>query len=253
MDDIWQLCNGSSHIKPLHAQPVRIVESQEQVATNMLVDSADEQLILEQLLEASKPPLPENTGNYHYLITTPFRYPPLKYGSRFGSRNLGGIFYASSRIHTALAECAYYRFLFWYGMAEPPPKRRLDTAHSSFVVQIKTAHGIHLEQPPFDQFRDRLSHPADYRATQQLGEKMRNSGIEAFSYPSARDPRTGINIAVLQLTAITSRKPLRKEQWLCTTRDEKVSFVKMHCRNEGYSFSVDQFYHHQQLPQPACR
>ncbi len=252
MEDIWQLCNGNSHITPLQMLSFRLVESQEQIATNLLVDSADEQQVLEQLLEHSKPPLPENSADYHYFIATPFRYPPLKFGSRFGSRNCNGIFYASADIATAIAECAYYRFVFWYGMAEPPPRGRLDTVHTGFMVQMKTAHGVHLERPPFDQFRETVSHPADYRSTQLLGEEMRTGKVEAFSYPSSRDPQTGINIAAFTLSAIASKKPQDRQQWLCTTQAERVSFIKMLARNEMYSFTIEQFHHHHQLPQPAC-
>ena len=57
----------------------------------------------------------------HYLLATPFRYPPLPYGSRFGSRFEPSLFYGARSASTALAESAYYRFVFWSGMATPPP------------------------------------------------------------------------------------------------------------------------------------
>jgi hypothetical protein len=42
------------------------------------------------------------------LLTTPFRYPPLRHGSRFGSRQYRGIFYGSRSRSGCLVEGAYY-------------------------------------------------------------------------------------------------------------------------------------------------
>lgn len=69
------------------AQVYRMVESQEKVATMTLVDTLDE------LIEETKPSIRHQKPR-HYLIQTPFRYPPLKHGSRFGSRFEPSIFYA---------------------------------------------------------------------------------------------------------------------------------------------------------------
>ncbi len=55
----------------------RLVESQEQIATHALVESLEEQALLEQLLDESKPSYPQGLQKKHYLIATPFRYPPL--------------------------------------------------------------------------------------------------------------------------------------------------------------------------------
>lgn len=57
-----------------------MVESQEQVATLQLVDTLEEQALLEELLESSKPPVPADAEPLHYLLKTPFRYPPLRWG-----------------------------------------------------------------------------------------------------------------------------------------------------------------------------
>lgn len=63
----------------------RLVESQEEAATYALVDGLEVQAVLEDILKDFKPPYPEDIGKYDYLIKTPFRYPPLKHGSRFGT------------------------------------------------------------------------------------------------------------------------------------------------------------------------
>src|SRR5690625_4094619 len=98
-----------------------MVESQEQVATSRLVASLARQAVLEELLEASKPPVPLEVTGLGYLLATPFRYPPLRHGSRFGSRDEPSLFYGSRGLPPLLAEVAYYRFVFWKGMSRPPP------------------------------------------------------------------------------------------------------------------------------------
>ena len=84
--ELWRECRGEQAIAPLRGKLVRLVESQEQVATLQLVDTLEEQALLEELIETSKPHLPPSSETLHYLLKTPFRYPPLRWGSRFGRR-----------------------------------------------------------------------------------------------------------------------------------------------------------------------
>jgi hypothetical protein len=252
VSQIWQDCQGWERIAPLHETAVRIVESQEQIATTELVNTLDEQHVLEQLLETTKPALPQGADAYDYLISTPFRYPPLPYGSRFGQRLQSGIYYGSLTIDTALAECAYYRFVFWSGMAVPPPGARLTTAHTTFEVQVAAARGIALDAKPFNQHTAVISDPAQYGASQQLGSTMREAGVEAFTFHSARDAEAGSNIGVFTLSAIQSRKPVNLRQWICTTTGEAVSFIEVHANRQPYSFSLSGFLVNSILPVPAC-
>ena len=82
---IWTTCQGQNHIGQLSGSLYRLVESQEQVATMGYVDTLYEQVLLEELLESVKPPYPDGLQGYHYLLTTPFRYPPLLMGVAFWS------------------------------------------------------------------------------------------------------------------------------------------------------------------------
>jgi len=111
---IWTRCAGDSEIRPLHNSPWRVVEAQHQVSTRKLVDSAEEQALLEDLIDRVKPP-DATGGRLHYLLFTPFRYPPLAHGSRFGGRHERGIWYGSVERRSAFAEVAYYRLLFLEG------------------------------------------------------------------------------------------------------------------------------------------
>ncbi|MEN8175315.1 MAG: RES family NAD+ phosphorylase [Pseudomonadota bacterium] len=207
---------------------MRMVESQEQVATRSLVDGLTEQALLENLLETSKPPLRPGTEKLHYLLAAPFRYPPLRHGSRFGSRFEPGIFYGSHRFETLAAETAYYRFVFWRGMTTPPPSGRISTEHTAFSVNYATEHGLRLQDPPFARHKKSLASPSDYAATQATGAAMRAKDIAAFEYLSARDPKQGLNVGLFTPAALKSRKPLRQQNWLCETNAESVQFRRPH-------------------------
>ena len=58
----------------LAADVWRGVEGRHQVATLKLTESIPEQEILEELLVASKPPLPQDARGLHPFVATPFRY-----------------------------------------------------------------------------------------------------------------------------------------------------------------------------------
>ncbi|MCH9697845.1 MAG: RES family NAD+ phosphorylase [Gammaproteobacteria bacterium] len=250
MERLWQTCDGVTHINTLQTRGVRIVESQEQIATMSLVDSSSEQAILEELLETSKPPCPDNSTSYHYLIKTPFRYPPLRYGSRFGLASQTGLFYASQALETALTECAYYRLIFLSGM-ETPPDKHIITEHTTFKVSIETSLGIALNQQPFDYYQASISNPVDYSVSQQLGSDMRDSGVQAFTYHSARGSQPGINIGIFEISAIKSKKPYGLEEWLCSTANDAVTFISKLRKSTRFHFGIDEFLVESQLPSPA--
>jgi hypothetical protein len=247
--DIWASCKDAVVPKLLQGELIRIVENQEQVATNGLVDSLEEQALLEQLLEASKPPTPPDTAGLHYLLATPFRYPPLRYGSRFGVRQEPSLFYGSKELKAALAETAYYRFVFWSGMEEPPPSGSLTTELTTFGAFYLVTRGVSLYEEPFLQFEEQLMNPTTYSETQEFGRNMREYGIEGFEYRSARDPDGGINVALYYAKAFPHAKPTCQELWMCSVNEEKVSFY-----NKGYGtrrYERELFLVNDELPAPA--
>lgn len=246
--DIWTACREEVTFLTIEGEALRIVESQEQVATNNLVDSLTEQSLLEEMLERSKPPLPVGTEGLHYLLATPFRYPPLPCGSRFGRRFEPGLFYSSQKLATALSEAAYYRFVFWSGMEKPPPSSRLITQHTAFAANYRTVAGLQLQHPPFAAYEKFLTNPSDYSITQQVGSAMRAEGVSAFEYTSARDPDKGINVALYTPEAFTNNEPAYQQSWLCETRADKVIFAG---QNEVYQFELDNYLFDGRFPQPA--
>jgi RES domain len=247
--DIWSACRSAAEAIVLEGAVWRLVESQEQVATNSLVHTLAEQALLEQLIESTKPAPPPAAAGLHYLLLTPFRYPPLRYGSRFGRRTEPSLYYGSRGTQTVLAESAYYRFVFWSGM-ETAPDEPLNTRHTVFCTDVRTARGLRLQEPPFAEFADRIRDRSHYDSTQALGTAMRESGIEAFEYCSARDEEGGINVALFSPAALASRRPHHQVEWLCETRAQTVRFYS-HEAHELRQFPLQQFLVDGALPTPA--
>jgi hypothetical protein len=189
-----------------------VVEAQHIVSTLALVDTIDEQQLLEQLLDASKPPVPPDCRQLHYLLATPFRYGAASpAGSRFRRAGLTpGVFYASQTVATAVAEMAFRRLLFY---AESPhtPWPANASEYTAFAVRFRTAAGLDLTTPPFEKQQARWSHPSDYTACQALADAAREAGVQALRYASARAP--GRNIALLTCRAFGSREPLERQRW----------------------------------------
>lgn len=251
MQDIWAACAGEQQVQPLRGTLIRLVESQEQVATQQLVDNLEEQSLLEELLETSKPPLPPHSESLHYLLRTPFRYPPLRWGSRFGSRDQPSLFYGARKLATAMAETAYYRLLFWEGMEVPPPSGRIRSAHTSFEARYSVKRGLRLQSAAFASARAALLDPADYRATQTLGQRMREAGVGAFEYLSARCPEQGLNVGLFTPAAFAEAQPRKQTLWLCETLGDRVSFKCALGPDQPRTFLREQFLHDGRLPRPA--
>lgn len=224
------------------------MESQHQIATRKLVGSEAEQRLLEEMIDSVKPPLRAGAA-LHYLLFTPFRYPPLQHGSRFGTRVERGIWYGSESRSTVFAEVAYYRLLFLEGTAaalEP-----LEAHLTVFRILVRTPRGIDLLSDQFRRFADLIASPASYAATQLLGREMRESRVEALRYPSARDAG-GVNVAVLDPAAFGRRQPRALEIWHCTATRESVEFgSRDYFRRSAHRFEREQFLVGGRLPAPA--
>jgi hypothetical protein len=247
---IWEDCKGAQQIRPVAGTVYRLVESQEQIATLGYVDTLEEQALLEEMLETTKPPYPFTTEDFHYLLKTPFRYPPLKWGSRFGRIHEPGIFYGGSNTQTTLVESAYYRFVFWYSIDATPIKNSIRTEHTLFCADYQSAQAIQLQSTPFNQFLTTLTHPQDYVPTQQLGTAMRAAGVEVFEYISARDPQQGICVGLFSPSVFIQKRPTEITAWLCEVRANEVAF-KQRDKADVIRYSLDTFLVNGELPLPA--
>ncbi len=250
MQDIWESCQGEHHIGHISGTVYRLVESQEQIATLHYVDSLEEQALLEEMLETVKPAYPDDYQQYDYLLKTPFRYPPLDWGSRFGRVHEPSIFYGATNTNTTLAESAYYRFIFWYSMDTDPIKNKMRTEHTLFSVRYHSNNGVRLHQPPFNQHHDQLTHPKHYQHCQQLGSTMRDNNVDVFEYSSARDPEEGHCVGLFNPYAFVQKQPKETQQWLCELSATEVAFKSMQ-KNTIKIYKVEDFYYEEKLPLPA--
>lgn len=250
--DIWKKCKGKNKIVKLKNTAWRIVETQEIIATRKLVDSFEEYTILEKLIESQKPKLRLGMLNTHPLHYTPFRYPPLKHGSRFGNKFEPSLWYGALTIDSVLAEKAYYQLNFLrashchFGIVE--------SLLTIFSSEIKTKHGMKLELEPFSKYVNEISSPLSYTSSQQLGTNMRSSAIEAFTYQSARDPNKGINVGLFTPKAFLHTKPNHSsfQTWQSISNKDVVEFIKSSTiENESKIYPLQTFLIDNELPFPA--
>lgn len=166
----------------------RVVEAQHKVATMGLVGhKVRDQEILEDILEEFKPPLPPAAEPLHWLLSTPFRYPPPPAGSRFRREGEDGVFYGAEHRATACAEVGYWRLQFWRdsdGLRDRPTSMPL----TLFRFEAHVRPMLDLTAPPLSDFADLWTDPRDYSHTQALAEQARKAGIEGLRYASVRDP-----------------------------------------------------------------
>lgn len=197
----------------------RAVEAQHAVATMVLVDTLDEQALLEQLLEGSKPPLPHGAEGLHWLLFTPFRYPPPPAGSRFRGPLDPGVFYGADEMRTACAELGYWR---WRFLVESPVLVALDPRQQTVFRVAIASLTVDLRNPPFARNRKKWTDPADYEATQHFARQAREVGIGAIRYQSVRDPERGGCGAVLNPDAFAEKTPLETQTWWLSVTRERV-------------------------------
>lgn len=191
-----------------------MVEAQHRVATMKLADSLAEQALLEDVLERSKPAVPEPCRHLHYLLSTPFRYAgPYPGGSRFRRAGLtAGVFYASRTPVTAMAETAFHRLLFF---ADSPgtPWPVNPGEFTAFAVELRTRAALDLRRPPFDAAGEVWTHVTDYEPCQRLADTAREAAVDVLLYRSVRNPAGGANIAVLTCRAFASAAPVEHHTW----------------------------------------
>jgi RES domain-containing protein len=247
--NIWTRCGGRSNARRLAGRAWRVVESQHLFSTRKLVASDEEQRLLEQLIEEVKPPSGAPPG-MHWLLFTPFRYPPLRHGSRFGTRAERGIWYGSRTHATAFAEKAYYLLLLLAGTeADLTP---LETDVSIFQAAFETTRGVDLTRGPFERYLALISSPTAYEESQVLGRDMRAEGVEAFLYASARDPKPGVNVGLFVPAALSSRRPSAPETWRCVATREGVEVAKEDVfRPASFAYPRRTFEVDGRLPAPA--
>lgn len=135
-------------------------------------------------------------------------------------------------------------------MSAAPIKNSIRTSHTLFSALYKTQSGVQLQHPPFDDHMTALTHPSSYSQTQTLGSQMREAGVEAFEYCSARDPVHGLCVALFTPAAFEGRKPETMQQWFCEVSASAVSFKQL-AEREVMHFQLEDFLVDGTLPRPA--
>ena len=211
----------SSEARPWAGVVWRMVEAQHTASTMKIVDNSDEQDLLETLLEGSKPTQPARAQSLDYLLATPFRYYPLRGGSRFRAINDPGVFYGAETVRTASAELGYWR---WKFLKDAVDLDRLEpVAHTAFSAHVST-QAIDLRQAPFSANAAAWTHPSDYTATQAIAQVARTAQVGGIQYQSVRDPNPAWCMAVLTPQAFTKPKPnpLMQTWWLSVHPDAVI-------------------------------
>lgn len=191
----------------------RLVEAQHIVSTLSLVDSLDEQSVLEDILEKTKPQIPVECRGLDYLLSTPFRYRPYPHGSRFRKAGLtSGAWYGSERPETAVAETVFHRFLFY---AESPgtPFPNNPADYTAFSVGVSAVRGLDLTTGALAEDHDAWTDLTDYSACQELAETARETDVGIIRFASVRDPFANANLAVLNCQAFSDPAPVERQSW----------------------------------------
>ncbi len=185
-----------------------------------LVDDAEAQRTLEELLDASKPPVPEPCRHLNYLFFTPFRYParrPTRFRRQGDPR---GVFYAAESVETAAAEMAFYKTLFFLESPETdPPASPFEL--TAFSALISTQSCLDTDREFDAAFLEQILDPVDYVASTELAETARDRGCETLRYRSVRAPQ-GFNVALLSCASFGEASPRDRQGWWFTIRSERI-------------------------------
>jgi len=220
----WTPRAVASEAAPCKLELWRAVEAQHVVATRALVDSLAEQEVLETILEESKPPVPADAAGYDYLLYTPFRYPPSRYGSRFRSYNDPGVWYGAEAVSTSCAELGYWR---WRFVTDSRGLARLDGVAHTIFQAVARGSAVDLRAKPFSRDKKAWSDQDDYSACHALARSARAAELRIIRYESVRDPERGGCAAVLDCRSFGGNGDVRQRQtWFLTVDRQRASWVR---------------------------
>ena len=203
----------------------RGVETQYIAASMKLVDTLEEQDVLERMLEDNKPPLPQ-TASKHYLILSPFRYFP-QHSSRFRPANQSGLWYGSSTLEGACSEIAYWRMRFLLDSVGLARDGELVTEHTFFQATVR-GRAIDLTAAPWADLAHLWKHSSDYSATHALAAAaLANDGITWIRYESVRAPTCALAAALTPDAVHAESDALEKsrQEWTCKTTKDGVMMI----------------------------
>ena len=187
----------------------RAVEAQHVVSTMALVDTLDEQHVLERLLEASKPPVPAARRRLHYLLVHAV---PLS-RRRPAARAFAGR--TTRACSTAPTKCAPRARSSAIGAGvisstRPRCRRCRSRPQTVFRAQHRRALRSTCARRRSCAIAPRWTAPVDYARLPALRASPRaRRDVGAIRYESVRDPQHGGCCAVLTLARVREARPGR--------------------------------------------
>ena len=190
----------------------RVIEGQYRASTMRIVDTDNEQSVLEEVLEEAKPPVPGPCRHLDYQFWSPFRYGCYPRASRF--RRAGptpGVWYGSEKVLTAVAESIWGSLRF-FAASPDTPMPRWPVEHTAVLADIRVAAAIDLTDERMAG-RGRWDDPDDYSECLALADRVRAGGGQAIRYASVRDPDHQANVAVLDCAGFAQPAPIAAQKW----------------------------------------
>lgn len=232
---IWTPTAVSSEVARGAVELWRAVEAQHVASTRRLVDDQAEQLELEALLDDTKPPLPAEARGLDYLLSTPFRYDPLRTGSRFRAYGDPGVFYGGQEIRTACAELSFHRLRFL--QASAGLKALASVPHTLFRTRAR-GRAVDLRKKPFSRDRAVWTDPDTrrYGPCQAFARVARAADVDVIRYESVRDPGHGGCAAVLGPGALGGSGLLERQTWFLSATAKAASWIRAAERPHATSY-----------------
>jgi RES domain len=193
----------------------RAVEAQHIASTLRLVANIEEQLVLERVLEKSKPAVPSDAADLHYLLDP-------------------GVWYGAEKERTACAELGFWR---WRFLMDTTGLDSLGPSPQTVFRAGIEARMVDLTEAPFKRSRAQWTEPRDYTASQHFAQIARQANVDAIRYESVRDPRHAGAVAVLR-PCFKPRQPLEQRIWLLTVRREAAIWQR---EAQSYEFTATQW------------
>jgi hypothetical protein len=158
------------------------------------------------------------------------------------------LFYGSRSRFGCLLEGAYYELVFQDGPERPFP-RSSAMRKAIFHVQMRTASGLKLQHHGSRELQARLRDPIDSHFCQGIGREMREAGIKAFEYHSARSAEDVVQVGTISCCVFTSTPFDQVEVVLEANRNS----VAIRCLDDNtvHHFRRQQFEVNGELPQPT--
>lgn len=221
---------------PYRSNLWRVIEGQYRASTMRIVDTDDEQSVLEDVLEAAKPPVPTPCQHLDYQFWSPFRYGRYPRASRF--RRAGptpGVWYGSESALTAVAESIWGSLRFFAASPESPMPR-WPVEHTAVMADIRVDRSIDLTAPDMAN-QGCWQDPSDYSDCLDLADAVREDGCQAIRYASVRHPDRKANVAVMDCAGFVQPAPIQTQTWhLMLT----PTWVRAHCETlrQRHQFEV---------------